>query len=146
MQLLVGFLSFCSQAERLGRVFMRRLWELINDFAPRTTLRKIPAWVKEDLEWWNRILPTYYGVLFFHTRNRRFSPSQLTWLDRCGRTKLRTWLQIIRHSMNLRKGTRSHKTPCKPPRPPSTERPKDRAQMRSASRMVLQPTTPIAAG
>lgn len=54
IQSLVGFLSFCSQAVRLGRVFMRRLWDLINLYprdGPRITLRRIPAWVKEDLEW-----------------------------------------------------------------------------------------------
>ena len=54
MQSLVGFLSFCSQAVRLGHVFMRRLWDFINHFpqmVPRTTLRRIPVWVKEDLEW-----------------------------------------------------------------------------------------------
>ena len=52
MQSLVGFLSFCSQAVRLGRMFMRRLWDF-NHFprtGPRTTLRRIPAWVREDLE------------------------------------------------------------------------------------------------
>ncbi len=46
MQSLMGFLSFCSQAVRLGRVFMRRLWDFINHFSragPRTTLRRIPA-------------------------------------------------------------------------------------------------------
>lgn len=44
MQCLVGFLLFCSQAVRLGRVFIRRLWNGINYFPrvrPRTTLRKI---------------------------------------------------------------------------------------------------------
>lgn len=66
MQSLVGFLSFCSQAVRLGRVFMGRLWDFINHFpraGPRTTLRRIPAWVREDLEWWNKLLPAYNGVL-----------------------------------------------------------------------------------
>lgn len=46
IQSLVGFLSFCSQAVRLGCVFMRRLWDFINDFprtGPRTILRRIPA-------------------------------------------------------------------------------------------------------
>ncbi len=73
IQSLVGFLSFCSQADRLGRVFMRRLWDFINDYpcdATRSTLRRIPVWVWEDLEWWNKLLPTYNGVLFFDTRNR----------------------------------------------------------------------------
>ena len=32
IQSLVRFLSFCSQAVRLGRVFMRRLWDFINHY------------------------------------------------------------------------------------------------------------------
>ncbi len=54
IQSLVGFLSFCSQAVRLGRVFMRRLWDFINHYpcdATRSTLRKIPVWVREYLKW-----------------------------------------------------------------------------------------------
>lgn len=41
MQSLVEFLSFCLQAVRLGRVFMKRLWDFINYFSraePRTIL------------------------------------------------------------------------------------------------------------
>ncbi len=52
IQSLVGFRSFCSQAVRLGREFMRRLWDFINHYphdATTSTLRKIPVWVKEDL-------------------------------------------------------------------------------------------------
>lgn len=54
IQSLVGFLSYCSQAVRLGRVFMRRLWNFVNEYprsATKLTRRRIPAWVKEDLEW-----------------------------------------------------------------------------------------------
>ncbi len=46
IQSLVGFLSFCSQAVRLGRVFMRRLWDFINHYpcdTTRSTLRRIPV-------------------------------------------------------------------------------------------------------
>ena len=62
---------------------MRRLWDFINHF-PRdrlkTTLRRIPAWVREDLEWWNKLLPTYNGVLFFDTRCRE---TQSLYTDAC---------------------------------------------------------------
>lgn len=53
IQSLVGFLFFCSQAVRLERVFMRRLWDFVNHIPrnSRTTWRRIPAWVREDLEW-----------------------------------------------------------------------------------------------
>ncbi len=73
IQLLVGFFSFCSQAVRLGRVFMKRLWDFINHNsrdATRSTFRRIPVWVRENLEWWNKLLLTYNGVLFFDTRNK----------------------------------------------------------------------------
>ena len=52
MQSLVGFLSFCSQAVRLGRVFMRRLWDFVNLFphtATKQTRKRLPAWVREDI-------------------------------------------------------------------------------------------------
>ncbi len=54
IQSLVGFLSFHSQVVRLGRVFMKRLWDLINHYprdATSSTLRRIPVWVREDLAW-----------------------------------------------------------------------------------------------
>ncbi len=73
IQSLMGFFSFCSQAVRLDRVFVRKLWDFINRYPrseSKSTLRRIPAWVGEDLEWWNKLLPTYNGVLFFDTRNR----------------------------------------------------------------------------
>ncbi len=73
IQSLVGFLSFCSQAVRLGRVFMRRLEDFINHYShddTRSTLRRILVWVRENLEWWNKLLMTYNRVLFFDTRNR----------------------------------------------------------------------------
>ncbi len=73
IQSLVRFLYFCFQAVRLDRVFLRRLWDFINHYprdATRFTLRRIPVWVRKDLEWWNKRLLTYNGVLFFETRNR----------------------------------------------------------------------------
>ena len=46
----------------------------------RSTLRRIPVWVREDLEWWNKLLPTYNGVLFFDNRNR---VTQTLYTDAC---------------------------------------------------------------
>lgn len=43
---LIRFFSFCSQAVKLSRVFMRKLWDFINHYShdvPRSTLRRIPA-------------------------------------------------------------------------------------------------------
>ena len=53
MQSLVGFLSFFSQAVRLGRVFMRGLWDFAKQYprsSTKVTRRTISAWVREDLE------------------------------------------------------------------------------------------------
>ncbi len=83
IQSLVRFFSFCSQAVRLGRVFMKRLRDFINYYsrnATRSTLRRIPVWVREDLEWWNKLLTTYNGVLFFDTRNK---VTQTLYTDAC---------------------------------------------------------------
>ena len=83
IQSLMGFLLFCSQAVRLGRVFVGRLCDFVNHYprsAPRTTLRRILAWVREDLEWWNKLLPTHNRILFFNTTNRQ---SQSLYIDAC---------------------------------------------------------------
>ncbi len=68
IQSLVGYFSFCSQDVELGPVFMRRLCYFINNYsrdATKSTLRRFPVWVRDDLEWWNKLLPTYNGVLSF---------------------------------------------------------------------------------
>ncbi len=62
---------------------MRRLWDFINHYprdATRSTLRRISVWVRKDLEWWNKLLPTYNGVLFFDNRNR---VTQTLYTDAC---------------------------------------------------------------
>ncbi len=49
---------------------MRRLWDFVNEYpraVTKLTRRRISGWVREDLEWWNDLLPTYNGVLFFYT-------------------------------------------------------------------------------
>lgn len=107
MQSLVGFLSFCSQAVRLGRVFMRRLWDFVNHYprsSPRTARRRIPAWVREDLEWWNKLLPTYNEVLFFHTSSRQayslYTDACLYGLGGCYFKGSEHWEQADIHQQN----------------------------------------------
>lgn len=74
IQSLVGFLSFCAKAVRLGWVFMRRLWDIVAysypRTAPTTTKQRIPSFVRHDLMWWNRFLPEFNGVLFFDESQR----------------------------------------------------------------------------
>ncbi len=52
---------------------MQRLWDFVNEYAwaaTKLTRRKKPRWVREDLEWWNDLLPAYNEVLFFDTCSR----------------------------------------------------------------------------
>ncbi len=53
IQSLIEFLSFCFQAVCLDRVFMRRLWDFINQFpwaGSKVMRRKIPAYMRKDLK------------------------------------------------------------------------------------------------
>ncbi len=64
-------------------MFMKRLWNFINHYprdATKSALRRIPVLVMEYLEWWNKLLPTYNGVLFFDTKNR---VTQTLYTDAC---------------------------------------------------------------
>lgn len=70
---LIGYLSFCAKAVRLGRVFMRKLWDFLKAYPShlsRTAKRRIPTEIREDLQWWNRLLPDFNGVLFFDETHR----------------------------------------------------------------------------
>lgn len=70
---LIGYLSFCAKAVRLGRVFMRKLWDFLKAYPShlsRTAKRRIPTEIREDLLWWNRLLPEFNGVLFFDETHR----------------------------------------------------------------------------
>ncbi len=83
IQSLAGFLYSCSQAVKLTRVFMKKLWDFINHYhrdATRSTLRRIPVWVREDLKWWNKLLTNYNRVLCFDNWNR---VTQTLYSDAC---------------------------------------------------------------
>jgi hypothetical protein len=72
IQSLTGFLSFCAQAVQLGWVFMRHLWNFVASFPGESAFqkRRIPARVRQDLLWWNELLPTFNGVKFFDNSTR----------------------------------------------------------------------------
>jgi ribonuclease HI len=69
---LSGFLTFCANAVRLGRVFMPHIWNFTASLAPlpHFTKRRIPRSVRLDLQWWNELLPVYNGVRFFDDVDR----------------------------------------------------------------------------
>lgn len=73
IQSLTGFLSFCAQAVRLGWVFMRHLWDFVASYprlSSQFTQKRLTAEIREDLIWWNELLPTHNGVLFFDNQAR----------------------------------------------------------------------------
>ena len=64
---LGGFLTFCANVIQLGRVYMRYIWTFIAAYpqnSPKNLKRKIPAIVRSDLLWWNKLLPHVNGVRF----------------------------------------------------------------------------------
>jgi hypothetical protein len=72
-QSLAGLLAFCAPAVQLGYLFCRRLWTFIASFRkgwPRAYRKRIPAPVREDLEWWNKLFPVHNGVRFFDDEKR----------------------------------------------------------------------------
>ena len=73
LQSLTGFFSFCAQVVQLGWVFMRNFWDFIASFPSGVSSfvrRRIPLQVRDDLKWWNELLPVYNGIKFFDTQAR----------------------------------------------------------------------------
>lgn len=67
-QVLAGFLSFCAPAVQLGWVFCRPLWNYIASFPPNATKfhrKRLPQQVKDDILWWNTLLQSFNGTMFF---------------------------------------------------------------------------------
>lgn len=53
---------------------MQKLWDFVNQYlcsALKTSLKRIFAWVRKNLEWWNKILPIYNRVIFLETSSRK---------------------------------------------------------------------------
>jgi len=72
-QSLAGFLSFCAKVVRLGRTFMRNIWDFLASFptaATRVCRRSVPRRVKTDLSWWNTLLPQFNGKHLFDDSSR----------------------------------------------------------------------------
>jgi hypothetical protein len=71
LQVLTGYLSWCAPAVQLGWVFCRRLWDWQRDFkAHKRPRERIPRVVREDLTWWDELLPQFNGTRFFETKSR----------------------------------------------------------------------------
>lgn len=96
---LSGLLSFCAPVVLLGWVFMRPLWNFIAQFpsSPSSQCR-VPALVREDLIWWNLLLPAYNGVFFFDHDNRPpiqlYTDASMTGLGEFYYQGLGIWTQV----------------------------------------------------
>ena len=50
---------------------MRNLWNFVANYPPRPSAqRRIPASIRSNLTWWNTLLPSFNGVLFFDDKAR----------------------------------------------------------------------------
>jgi ribonuclease HI len=69
-----GYLTFCARVVQLGWVYMRKIWNFIHSFPPSANIhmkRRYPPEIKQDLQWWNHLLPRHNGVIFFDSATRR---------------------------------------------------------------------------
>jgi hypothetical protein len=70
IQKLAGFLSLCSSVVRLGRTYLRRLWDFVVTFAKLHSLRPLTVGAEADLLWWRDLLPQFNRVRLLQDVNR----------------------------------------------------------------------------
>lgn len=61
LQQLAGYLAHCSYVVRGGRVFVRRLIDLINSLPSSGSVGKISSLVRDDIEWWLSFAKMFNG-------------------------------------------------------------------------------------
>ena len=66
IQSLLGKLNFIAACVRPGRIFISRMLKWLKSLNKETSSRlqqvEIPLYVKKDVLWWYRFLPTYNGI------------------------------------------------------------------------------------
>ena len=62
LQSLVGKLNFISACVHASRVFICRILNWLRLIQDKKSAQLIPAFVKKDLVWWKKFLPTFNGV------------------------------------------------------------------------------------
>jgi hypothetical protein len=70
VQKLAGYLSFCSSVVRLGRTYLRRLWDFMGTFIKPHSLRPLTVGAEADLFWWKDLLPHLNGIRLLEDANR----------------------------------------------------------------------------
>lgn len=68
VQTIGGYLSWCSEVVRLGKVYLHHIWQFIASFpasAKPSTQLETPYNVRLDFMWWHTLLPQFNGIYLF---------------------------------------------------------------------------------
>jgi len=68
VQTIGGYLSWCAEVVRLGKVYLHHIWQFLASFpisAKPSSLRKVPYNVRLDFMWWHTLLPYFNGIYLF---------------------------------------------------------------------------------
>jgi len=68
VQTIGGYLSWCSDVVRLGKVYLHHIWQFLASFPPSakpSTQLVIPHIVRLDFMWWHTLLPQFNGIYLF---------------------------------------------------------------------------------
>jgi hypothetical protein len=69
-QQLAGYLNFYSSVTRIGRTYLRRLWDFMATFAKPQDLRPLTAAAIADLTWWRHLFPRFNGIRILQDADR----------------------------------------------------------------------------
>jgi hypothetical protein len=68
VQIIGGYLSWCAEVVRLGKVYLHHIWQFLASFptsAKPSSLLKVPYNVRLDFMWWYTLLPHFNGIYLF---------------------------------------------------------------------------------
>jgi hypothetical protein len=68
VQTIGGYLSWCAEVVRLGKVYLHHIWHFLASFptsAKPSSLREVPYNVRLDFMWWHSLLPYFNGIYLF---------------------------------------------------------------------------------
>jgi hypothetical protein len=68
VQTIGGYLSWCLEVVRLGKVYLHHIWQFLASFPPSakpSTQLAIPYIVQLDFMWWHTLLPQFNGIYLF---------------------------------------------------------------------------------
>ena len=74
IQSISGFLAWCAEVVRLGKIYLHHLWVFMASFPPTAAasyLLPVPHNVRLDLAWWNTLLPNFNGIYLFQEQRSK---------------------------------------------------------------------------